>query len=400
LTGTPLLSGSSNYQVESDGNPVILTAGLVEADTPLVLTLNFKGGTLAENAPVWQVKEQIRQERAVKTVPFMIAGFLIVFFGLMIALIVIARKPLSMDETTLPPSTNRSVSPPTDYKPAVAAVLAARLNPSMMHSLATLIDLAQRGAVSIEQLPGKWYNHNRFELVRQPYSGSLAPHEQVLLDALFIKRGQSIERIDLSEYAQLLSKRWSDFSKAIKLEISALGLINPERKKKQTRVIVAGVCMILVGLFLAVGMAIFVMARSSPISLPLDQLSSGFLGGFIAAFGCGVIYIIFAALYTPLSAQGRWIAGQWNGFSKYLKDIIALREQVVRPDTFSHYLPFAAGFGLGPQWAKSFQKRRSTEVPTWFHALNAQDADGSFGAFTTFMAHSSSSASSSGSGAG
>ncbi|MGA9397562.1 MAG: DUF2207 domain-containing protein [Anaerolineaceae bacterium] len=398
LSDLPLLSGSLDYRVESVGNPVILTTGPVEVDTPLVLTLNFGGGTLTENAPVWQINEQRRQERSAKTMPITIAGFLSVFFVLMIVLVVIARKPRTTDEITLPPSTNRPVSPPTDYKPAVAAVLAARLNPMMMHSLATLIDLAQRGIVTIEQLPGKWLNSNRFELVRLPYSGSLSPHEQVLMEALFTKRGQPIERIDLSEYAQLLSKRWSDFSKAIKLEISALGLINPERKQQQIRMFIVSVCMLLAGFFLAIGMAIFIMARPSPLSLDMDQLASGFLGGFIALFGSGVIYIIFAALYTPLSAEGRWISSQWNGFAKYLKDIIALREQTVRPDTFSHFLPFAAGFGLGSQWAKSFHKRGSAEVPTWFHALNAQDADGSYGAFTAFMANSSSSASSSSSG--
>jgi uncharacterized membrane protein len=83
-----------------------------------------------------------------------------------------------------------------------------------------------------------------------------------------------------------------------------------------------------------------------------------------------------------------------------LKDITTRREEPLRPDTFTQYLPFATGFGLGTQWAKSFQKRGYTEVPDWFHALNSQDAMASFGAFTTFMSSSDSSASSSGGGGG
>ncbi len=350
--------------------------GPVEADTPLILTLDFTAGALVDIAPAWQVNEQMRQERLVKTAPFMIAGFLTIFFGLMIALIVSARKPLSMDETITPPSVNKPVSPPTDYKPAVAAALAARMNPSMLHSLATLIDLAHQGIITIEQLPPKWYEHNRFEFVRQPYTGNLAPHEQILMDALFTKHGQPIERIELREYAQLLSRRWSDFSKAIKLEISTLGLIHPERKRKQTHVFVGGVVMVLAGFLLSVVLAIIMMNLATSISLPWAELASALLGGCMAAFGCGLIYVVFAALYSPLSAQGRWISNQWNGFSKYLKDIIAQREQALRPDTFMQYLPFAAAFGLGSQWAKAFQKRGSSEVPAWFHALNAQDAYG------------------------
>jgi hypothetical protein len=398
--GEPVLGGTSGYQIESDGNPLTLAAGPVEADTPLILTLNFKADSLSPLVPGWQITQQERLERTSGTTPYTVISFLITFITLMVSLIIVAVRPVPMDETTSLPAIIKPVSPPTDYRPAVASVLVALMTPNMMHSLGTLIDLAQRGFLSIEQLPGKWYSPNRYSFIRQPSIGQLAPHEQVLMEALFTKRGSAIEQSELSEYTQLLSKRWSDFSKAIKLEISMLGLIQPERKKRQTHVLVASVCMLLVGFFLSIGLVIFIGVMSTSIPLATHQIASGFLGFFIAAFISGIVYIIYAALYSPLSAQGRWIAGQWKGFARHLKDIIAQREQALRPDTFSLFLPYAAGLGLGSQWAKTFQKRGSAEVPDWFHALNAQEGDGSFGAFTAFMTHSATSVSSSGGGGG
>jgi hypothetical protein len=396
VAGQPQLTGTTSFQVESNGDPLVLNAGPVEPDTPLVLILNFSPGTFISSAPAWQVAEAARAERAAKTAPFTVGGFLVAFFGLISGLIITASRQDPSDGTTLPASASRPVSPPADYKPAVATALAARANPGLMHSLAALIDLAQRGFISIEQIPGKWYNPNRFELVKSANPGKLAMHEQVLMDALFLKRGQPVERVGLDQYAQLVSKRFSEFGKAVKTEIGLLGLISPFRKQKQTRLLITGACLILAGLAFGIGLAIIVVGRQDPLTLLQDQLTSAFLGICIAAFICGLVFAIFATFYSPLSAQGRWIAGQWNGFSKYLKDISTRREEPVRPDAFSQYLPFAAGFGLGPQWAKSFQKRGQTEVPGWFHALNAQDAMVSYGAFTAFMSSSNSSTASSG----
>jgi uncharacterized membrane protein YgcG len=278
--------------------------------------------------------------------------------------------------------------------------VAARANPNLMHSLAALIDLAQRGFVSIEQIPGKWYSPNRFELVKLPKKDTLSMHEQILMDALFIRNGGPVERVRLDQYAQLVGRRISDFSKAVKVEIGLLGLISPVRKKRQMKLLIAGACLILAGLVFGILLALLVLGHPDVLSLAQDQVSSALLGGCIAAFVSGLVYMIFAAVYSPLSSQGRWIAGQWNGFSRYLKDLTARREEPVRPDTFTHFLPFAAGFGLGSQWAKSFQKRGYTDVPDWFHALNEQDAMASFGAFATFMSSSDSSAASSGGGGG
>jgi uncharacterized membrane protein len=221
-------------------------------------------------------------------------------------------------------------------------------------------------------------------------------HEQVLLDALFIKRGQPVDRVTLDQYPQLVGRHISDFSKAVKSEISILGLIDPERKKKQTRWLITGACLILAGVLIGIVLAVAIVGRPTQLPLGLDRLVSALLGGCVAAFLGGLAFVIFSAFFSPLSAQGRWIASQWKGFSKYLKDIIAGRVDLVRPDTFTQFLPYAAGFSLGDKWAKFFQKHGSDEVPAWFHALNAQDAQATFGAFTTFMTSSNAGASSGG----
>ncbi len=179
------------------------------------------------------------------------------------------------------------------------------------------------------------------------------------MDALFIKKGEPVERVDLEQYPQLIGKHIREFSKAVKTEVALLGLINPERKKKQNRLLITGTGLILAGVFIGLTLGLMVVGRPEMLPLGLDRLTSALLGGSIAAFLGGLAYIIFAALFSPLTAQGRWIASQWTGFSRYLKDIVAKRETLIRPDTFTQFLPFAAGFGLGEQWAKFFQKHGS-----------------------------------------
>lgn len=396
LAVQPLLSGADNFQIVSTDKPIVLTSGPVEANTALLLTLNFDADTLSTSMPAWQSAEIARSERSAKTVPFLVGGLILGLIGLTSALIVTATRRDPADESSSPASIARPVSPPTDYKPAVAAAVAARDNPTLLHSLATLIDLARRDVLCIEQVPGKWYNPNRFEIVKLSQPSDLSLHEQILMDALFIKKGEPVERVNLEQYPQLIGKHIREFSKAVKTEVALLGLIDPDRKKKQNRMLITGTGLILAGVFIGVALAIIVVGRPDVLPLGLDQLTSALLGGSIAAFLGGLAYIIYAALFSPLTAQGRWIASQWTGFSRYLKDIVAKREMLIRPDTFIQFLPFAAGFGLGEQWAKFFQKHGSVEVPAWFHALNAQDANASFGAFTTFMSSSSSNASSGG----
>jgi uncharacterized membrane protein len=330
----------------------------------------------------------------------MLGGLLAGIIGLAAALIITASRHDPADEVSAPASISKPVSPPTDYKPAVAAAVAARANPSLMHSLATLIDLARRGVLCIEQIPGTWYNPNRFEIVKLSQPDDLSPHEQVLMEALFIKRGISVERVGLDQYPQLIGKHIRDFSKAVKTEVAMLGLISPERKKKQNRLLITGTGLILAAVFIGVTLLVSIVGRTELLPLGLDQILNVLLGGSIAAFIGGLAYIIYAALFSPLTAQGRWIASQWTGFTRYLKDITAKRETLIRPDTFIQFLPYAAGFGLGEQWAKFFQKHGSVEVPGWFHALNAQDANASFGAFSCFMTTSCSNASAGGGGGG
>jgi len=47
----PSLTGTYTYQVENGGNPLLITAGPVEADTPLILTIAFQNDSLSMVMP-------------------------------------------------------------------------------------------------------------------------------------------------------------------------------------------------------------------------------------------------------------------------------------------------------------------------------------------------------------
>jgi hypothetical protein len=97
------------------------------------------------------------------------------------------------------------------------------------------------------------------------------------------------------------------------------------------------------------------------------------LGG--GAFVLSIPLLIYAATYSPHTQEGEAQKVLWNSFRPYLDQVSHGREPAIRPDTFERYLAFAAVFGLGAAWAKSFQKLGGVPLPTWFQSPAGSDGD-------------------------
>jgi len=104
--------------------------------------------------------------------------------------------------------------------------------------------------------------------------------------------------------------------------------------------------------------------------------------------------LIYAATFSTLTPSGEEQKVHWDGFRNYLAQVSQGKEAAISPDTFERYLAFATIFGLGTEWAKSFQQLGGVSLPVWFHALAGSDGD--FGAMVAVMSASDSAAYSSG----
>jgi hypothetical protein len=270
---------------------------------------------------------------------------------------------------------------------AIPPALAAKLTGSGVPFLGTLFDLARRGVLRIEEGPKKWGSRT-FEVIRQPTSERLQPHEQVFLDALFHKARN--ERVALSEIASLAYN--GQFSQALDQELTTAGWRDIERSNRRGRflagatlALVFGVCLFFAGLLIG-----GLLHITDPTAVILSAILMG-LGGALS--GVGLVALIVAVSLSPLSDEGARQAAVWNSFAGYLRNITRGREPVASPDQFERYLPYAAGLGLATEWAKFFQKQANVPIPEWFMGLQSGMDDGSFIAIMAAISTADSSAS-------
>lgn len=225
---------------------------------------------------------------------------------------------------------------------------------------------------------------------RQNMSASLPPHEQGMLKALF-KRGEAA--VNLNEIVTRLSSRKSYFYQPLEQELIQRGWLDPERKRKRTVMVTLG----LVGLFL--GTVLFVSALTiSGMFLEINQtlvlITAAIAGLGGGMFVLSLVLTVYSGIYSLLTPAGEEQKIRWKGFRAYLEQVSRGREPAIRPDTFERYLAFAAAFGLGETWAKTFQKLGGVPLPVWFQALPGSNAD--FGSVVAVMSSADTSVSSAG----
>ncbi len=348
-----------------------LTAAGVADDESVILTAKFPAKSLVTKAPGWQAHEQETAAAAARTLPVGLlsglATLLLGGFGLF-AYIRTNRRELNLPERTLLPN------PPADLPPAVAG----KLTGASGNFMGTLFDLAQRGLLEVREEKGFLGATNHI-LERKAVEIPLAPHEQGLLEAIF-KPGET--QVSLSEVGTRLAYQTSQVDGPLEQELIQRGWLDPERKQKRIALVAVGLLVMFIGLGMFVGAAIATgVFLTSNQALAWVTVALAGLGG--GAFALSIPLVIYAAAYSPLTPEGEAQKIRWNSFRTYLDQVSRGREPAIRPDTFERYLAFAAVFGLGAAWAKSFQKLGGVPLPAWFQSMAGSDGD--FGAMVAVM---------------
>lgn len=366
-----------------DGQTTVTAQNLGEDDT-LIVDMRFAPGSLTAQTPAWQVRADRRAALTRQYATPMIAlGLLVGLGGSLLAAVLWRRgQPEGVaDEGPV-------VSPPSALNPAlVGALTSGQGDPGLATALGTLFDLARRGVVVIVQEDKKsWLGLGSpaFGVTLGERPAGLAAHEQALLDQFFGPAAAAGATAPLTEKMTALTGKWKEFAEPVKAEVRRRGWWDEARHARRVRWIFIGVMVMLGSLALTI-LAVALRDTFGILTLLVP------LGGFIAGF----VVLILGSSLSPYSDTGRAEAARWNGFSKYLSDVIANREAVVRPDLFEHYLAYAAALGLAQGWVKFFQKRGEAAIPAWFQPLAGAQTDG-MGALVAVIAASGSSGSSAG----
>ena len=244
--------------------------------------------------------------------------------------------------------------PPRDLRPGVIGTLVdERADP---HDVtATLVDLAVRGYLRIEEMPRK--NPKRpakdWNLVKlREADVSLAPYERTLFSALFIGR----RSVRISALRTTFASTMARVQGALYTEVTGRGWFRTDPHAVRGRWLGVGGVLIFLGIFSAFFAGIGVR---------------GYLLVPIALFVTGVVVAKSAKRAPARTAAGTAVLAQTLGFKKYIETAEA--EQLrweEGEDIFSRYLPFAIAFGLTERWSRVFAELaasgRAVAEPTWY----------------------------------
>jgi hypothetical protein len=378
LVGEPaILNGRAD--VTFDEGRVNFAVNNLEPDEPLIVELAFEAGTLISAPPAWQAEEVRQYEGRWAWIAASIAALGAGLAGLFVLLRSTRRG------TPVPKSSIDYLGvPPGKLAPVLAGALQAQTSsPSWPHALGTLFDLAERGVLTIKELPAeKWYQSRDFEIVQVSQAADLHPHEREMVKLLFTdKHGSPQQSIRLSKLGNVVTSfRWDAFKSAVRRDLSDAGLVDRDRDTARRNVLAGGVLILAVALGLLV-LAVVLMSQIGPWALLLA----------LAAFLVSIVWMIASSTISPLSEHGLALAAEWEPFYRYIKDAARGKTPVQDPASFEALLPYATAYGQGEPWAQQFDRLGYREVPSYFQAFETADDGSHMGVFVVFMAKSATS---------
>ena len=252
-------------------------------------------------------------------------------------------------------------APPEGLTPAELGTLVDN-SPDMRDVTATLVDLAVRGFLQIEEKEDRKFlglasNKEYIFKMRKPESSwcELQPHEHTLLDELFAGGARDSirsEELENGFYTSLPRIRDDIFSCLLDRRYYA-------RRPDKIKQIYGGVG-ILVGILIAVLCGLTANALG-------QSLIPAIAGGIISA----AIVIGFGWFMPVRTVRGTLALEGVLGFEEFLGRVEAdrLQRMVKTPEMFEKYLPYAMALRVEKNWARAFE-RIYRQSPDWYHGTS------------------------------
>ena len=237
-------------------------------------------------------------------------------------------------------------TPPEGMRPGlVGTVLDETAHP--LDISATIVDLATRGYLRIEEIEGKGlFASDDWKLARLKPGDGLTPYESTLFDGLF-RDGEEVKFSDLREhfaerlaqvqallYRELVERKWY------------------RRSPKDTRAIWLGISAVACVATIALTAVCAVSTSFAIVPLPLVVGSLALL-----------------ALHRRMparTASGTAAYRRVMGFRRFILDAETYRARFAeQAGLYYEYLPYAIVFGATKQWAKAFEGL-ALPAPTWY----------------------------------
>jgi predicted membrane protein DUF2207 len=267
------------------------------------------------------------------------------------------------------PTASAITAPPDSLAPALGAALAANGGSRLEHALATIVALAGRGLIIIDEEPRRFLGQRTFTVRAGNRGAALVPHERAAMDLAFGSDAPA-GAASLGSARGRLVRGFRTFRRAVRTELNGLGLIDPDRDRTRRRLQAASATLLIGGALAAIGAALLVNTFGPwPLLIPAALAIAGIIG------------LIATAASTPLSNEGIRRAERWRGYQAFLKSAAHDRERLIGDP--SAVLPFAVALGLASAWAK-YVKSHPAALPGWFRAVSSGGDQGAFAAFIAY----------------
>ena len=281
------------------------------------------------------------------------------------------EEPMPLFEDTPSPVEYR---PPEGLRPAQIGVLLDEVaNP--VDVTATIVDLAVRGYLVIEEIPKSWiFGKDDWRLIRQKEADAdLVPYEKKLLDSLFEDNPDGSVTL-----ASLKNKFFEDLK-----EVQALLYKDCLEGKWFTRrpdsvrnsYLAGGIVLLIAG----IGLTVLLAARTHAALLGIPVVLTG-------------LFVVTTHRWMPArTASGARALGRIRGFRRFIETAQAERLQFAEEENiFAKYLPYAIVFGATKKWMKAFEDLGDTPARTgdmgWYsspHPFDGGRFSDSMQSFTT-----------------
>lgn len=375
-SGASSMTGSA-WKLQETDTQLVFTAEYIPADKAALLSLPFASGSLLAQPPAWQQVqlERTRQTRSAFPWAAGLGLIMLVIAGLGLAVVWRNNHPepaKGFDQGVI-------TRPPNALGPAEAGSLFSLPGIPLELAVATLLDLARRGWIRLEQSRKKdgWFSKEKFLVVREESVNdvTLKPHEQFVYDQVFDHKPGKVEiadSVELTKSIERLQRGLHNFSKKLADWMAAQGWIDEGRRQKRQSLMITGV----IGMVFFAGALVFSFGLIASVGNNQAFTGTILLGISIAGLALSLADLIMAGNWHVLTASGLKAREQWEGFGDYLKSQIRSNDSILQEDWLDAYLPDAVAMRFGDKWAKVFQQRGLQPKLAWLRAVdNVQAGD-------------------------
>lgn len=360
---------SATITIADDRASVTYFTDYIPADQEFEVGVYFPHGFVPAVQPSWQADYE--KEQAWKEGGRPIANLSLIGLGLLL----LVGGPLGIYLLWLLAGRDPKVGavpdylsePPSDLPPGLAGTLVDE-KADLQDIIATLVDLARRGAIEMKEQENKLFGialSKEFVFRKKDdFSGPLREYESLLLKEMF---GRKTE-IELDDLREKFYTAIPKLQKELYKESVEAGFFPSSPKSVRGRYLGLGIA----GLVLSMGLGFCVTAA-------LVGSVEAILCPFVSLGFTSIVLIIVSRAMPFKTREGALEAAKWEAFRTYLKEAERYTDLEGVTDQFDRYLPYAIAFGLERAWINKFSRVTSTPMPGWYIPLGYPHAYGTGG---------------------